>query len=500
MNVIAAFEVQNKPLPEVMIGRAETGEEFSDYVREAIDRSQNTEPETRSAADDHNDKEDNHRRPEDDERRTEHDSRRQHDENTRGDTEHRAEQTDVAVDETNDREPVNEAANKTADAVKDTTDNPANGQVAEAAVQNDPAPTVDSSAKATAIAGMMQQKTEQPVVTGETKSKAAIPAVDKATAALAASKTAAPAQMKAGSKTDNTAPNNKLQADTSAKAAPKEPVVNAMAALNAKQPLTDSIDPTAEKRPVRGKDNAWVPSAKGSKQSINTEGLLAKPKSGAGPATDNGMQVLNSAAKAAQAKPGAAPATPPAFTGMLPTGTEMPGSLMAAGDPAPLSGLTQSATQVDATTAKLTVQKANLSAPTPASDQVAVKIASAVRQGVDRISIQLEPQDLGRVDVKLEVSADGRVSATVSADRQDTLDLLQRDHRALERALQQAGLKTDSDSLDFNLRGDRQEEQKSAENAGADGSGKDTAAEDDLIADAANSRTMTSNSALDIRV
>ena len=36
--------------------------------------------------------------------------------------------------------------------------------------------------------------------------------------------------------------------------------------------------------------------------------------------------------------------------------------------------------------------------------------------------------------------------------RSDTLDLLQRDSRALERALNTAGLRTDDNSLQFNLR------------------------------------------------
>jgi len=58
---------------------------------------------------------------------------------------------------------------------------------------------------------------------------------------------------------------------------------------------------------------------------------------------------------------------------------------------------------------------------------------------------------------------DGRVSAVVTADNKDTLDLLQRDQRALERALQDAGLKADSGSLSFNLRGGGEGGNSSAE-------------------------------------
>lgn len=90
----------------------------------------------------------------------------------------------------------------------------------------------------------------------------------------------------------------------------------------------------------------------------------------------------------------------------------------------------------------------------PATEQVAVHISRAVQSGSDRITVQLKPASLGMITVELEVGHNNRLIAVVSADRQDTLDLLQRDARSLERALNDAGLKTDSGSLSFNLRGD----------------------------------------------
>ena len=90
--------------------------------------------------------------------------------------------------------------------------------------------------------------------------------------------------------------------------------------------------------------------------------------------------------------------------------------------------------------------------PTPPSEQVAVQIQRAVGQGADRISIQLNPEELGRIEVKLEMK-DGRMTAMISADRQETLDMLQRDARGLIQTLQNAGLQTDQGSLSFNLRG-----------------------------------------------
>jgi flagellar hook-length control protein FliK len=97
-------------------------------------------------------------------------------------------------------------------------------------------------------------------------------------------------------------------------------------------------------------------------------------------------------------------------------------------------------------------------------DQVAVQIQKAVGAGQDRIRIQLHPAELGRIDVKLDLGNDGFVKAVVSVDKPETFELFQRDLRGLERALQDAGLKTDSGSLSFNLRG---------EDRGAPGSGQE---------------------------
>ena len=92
--------------------------------------------------------------------------------------------------------------------------------------------------------------------------------------------------------------------------------------------------------------------------------------------------------------------------------------------------------------------------PRPPAEQIALHIRTAVRHGTDRISIQLHPASLGSIDITLHLRHDGQVAATVTADRADTYDLLQRDARGLERALQDAGLRTDPGGLSFNLRGD----------------------------------------------
>lgn len=101
-------------------------------------------------------------------------------------------------------------------------------------------------------------------------------------------------------------------------------------------------------------------------------------------------------------------------------------------------------------------------APAPA-EQIALQVQKAQLAGKDQVTIKLHPAELGRIDVKLENGDDGVLRAVISAERSETLDLLQRDARGLERALQDAGVKTDSGSLNFNLKGQQDPEQGQAE-------------------------------------
>ena len=88
------------------------------------------------------------------------------------------------------------------------------------------------------------------------------------------------------------------------------------------------------------------------------------------------------------------------------------------------------------------------------AESLAFEIKRQQSAGINKFSIRLEPPELGRIDVKLEMDSDGSTRAHLSADRGDTLDLMQRDSRGLERALQSLGLKTDRDGLSFSLRQD----------------------------------------------
>lgn len=91
---------------------------------------------------------------------------------------------------------------------------------------------------------------------------------------------------------------------------------------------------------------------------------------------------------------------------------------------------------------------------TPVTEQVKVQISKAINDGMDKIRIQLKPAHLGRIEIQLEMGQDGRVTAVISADTKDTMDLLKQDSRELERALREAGLNLNSGDLSFNMRGE----------------------------------------------
>ncbi len=96
--------------------------------------------------------------------------------------------------------------------------------------------------------------------------------------------------------------------------------------------------------------------------------------------------------------------------------------------------------------------------PTPPSSQVAVHITRAIPQGMDRFSVQLHPAELGGVEIHLDFGKDGRVSALITTERPETLELLQRDSRAMERSLNDGGVKLDNGGLTFSLKQEQQQD------------------------------------------
>ena len=83
-------------------------------------------------------------------------------------------------------------------------------------------------------------------------------------------------------------------------------------------------------------------------------------------------------------------------------------------------------------------------------EQVAIKFVKAVNDKSNEIQIKLMPENLGKINIRLEIS-DQRVNAMFQADNADTLKLLQADSKSLENALRNAGFDLDNTDLEFSF-------------------------------------------------
>lgn len=135
----------------------------------------------------------------------------------------------------------------------------------------------------------------------------------------------------------------------------------------------------------------------------------------------------------------------------------------------------------------------------PLASQITAGMTALAKNGGGEINIHLQPANLGRVDVSMKIDEDGRMTATITVDRQDTLDLLRRDSYALERSLADAGMKTDGGGLQFSLRG----ESGQRERDGGDGRaprGLAQIAPDQEATQASPTRRTSGLSRLDMRI
>jgi hypothetical protein len=92
-------------------------------------------------------------------------------------------------------------------------------------------------------------------------------------------------------------------------------------------------------------------------------------------------------------------------------------------------------------------------ASSPAA-QVAPALASITQasDGSSRLTLRLDPAELGHVQIRIDRPQDAPARVEITADRPETLALLQRDQPQLQRALDQAGVPADR-SLTFHAGG-----------------------------------------------
>lgn len=160
-------------------------------------------------------------------------------------------------------------------------------------------------------------------------------------------------------------------------------------------------------------------------------------------------------------KPDAGTPAMPLATASAPlVGAAADGTLALAGSASPDDGALApgiAGERADAATrigAQLAASRLPPAPPPLPGEQVSVHIQNAVRSGADRIHIRLHPAELGRVEVKLDIGHDRAVTAIVTTEKPEAAELLSRDARILQRALEDAGLRADTGSLSFRHGGD----------------------------------------------
>lgn len=317
-------------------------------------------------------------------------------------------------------------------------------------VANEVAPEADPAATAKPDAHVADEAEQ---ATDKTAKSAPDASGVNTVAAQPASQEAAPKEMRSAGETVAEKPRGQVAANQPADIAATDGDADA-AMPEAKQ--------AGDTKPAKGLGQEAAEQLAGKKADAKLTGDL--PKAALQAVQQMAQQILRAAAPQAQGAP------------LMSASMETSGTGRALD--MPVSSLPQSA---QANSASATVRIGTLpgqSQPTqvPAA-AIALQMARNLQKGISRFDIRLDPPEMGRIDVRMEIRKDGQVVAHMSVERPETLDLLQRDARALQQALNNAGLQADSDSLNFSLK-DGQENASSQSTADG-GSAAGTGDEDD---------------------
>ncbi len=283
-----------------------------------------------------------------------------------------------------------------------------------------------------------------PTAPSPTPSPTTAPTPDAAAAIAAATPAAAKASPSKDITAPATAPATPVAApqatapDTATPAAPQPastatntgapfpvPSAETLAAVAAAPPRTTPVEPTMESLRGAGRPRGAKAEAQAIAETKAVSPAAASAQSGARP---DAKPAFNTASASA-------PVTPTAHA-------DTAGQPTATGEAAAVSLETRRAAEAP----PVTVHR-----PPTVAATVAQHVVRRFDGKSTTIDVRLDPAELGRVSVKLEVGADSRVTAVVAADNPATLSDLMRSARELERALESAGLELTQGGLSFDL-------------------------------------------------
>lgn len=134
--------------------------------------------------------------------------------------------------------------------------------------------------------------------------------------------------------------------------------------------------------------------------------------------------------------------------------------------------------------------KTALAAATGASGHAAVQAVAmhlqqlAQNRDTKSLTLQLNPPELGKMQIKMTYGRDKSVKADILIEKSDTFNLMKNDADALKDALSNAGLRADAGSLNFSLadQGTFTNQQSPNESFGLNGTGSNSNTTDDISA------------------
>lgn len=240
----------------------------------------------------------------------------------------------------------------------------------------------------------------------------------------------------------NTIPDTALQ---------NNPVLNTLAAILPPQVRTSAGLPAGTANPAASIANQDVDSVSDLRAAPNSTRISPVTGSGAAPSFAEGLAQALDGTDGASGQSGASSAS--ASTVGTPAGITIGGDL--SGPELPVSSVSSAAQQTAQSAPgnqPLPQSVANQILPAQTLPSLTAAISRQVSGGRDGFTVQLNPSELGRVDIRLVSNEDGSTTASVRVERAETLDLFQRDLRLLERSLHQSGIRLSGDGIDLSLK------------------------------------------------
>ncbi|MBK67100.1 MAG: hypothetical protein CMP22_03085 [Rickettsiales bacterium] len=88
----------------------------------------------------------------------------------------------------------------------------------------------------------------------------------------------------------------------------------------------------------------------------------------------------------------------------------------------------------------------------PVAEQVMMNIQKGAEGKMDKITLQLDPHEMGKLEIQFDFSEDGKTKALILAEKPETLNHLKQDMKTIETLLADAGLDLGGNGLEFDLK------------------------------------------------